>query len=96
MIHDTVNELRGMLQTYTDGQPFGFDKNVRTVEHAVDVAGRMAGGQDDGTLPFSSIGADDSSHACAALYEQVVYTGVEVYFSSALQNGAAHLFNHAR
>ena len=83
-----------MFQTYSYGDAFGFYLYVVGGQPAIDVAGRVAGSQDDRTEEcLSRVGFD-------ALYfiafdEQGVHTGLEVNFAAALKDGVAHVLDDA-
>jgi hypothetical protein len=90
-----VYQFSRMLQTYAHGQSFGFNLNLFVREHAVDIARRMSGGKDYGTVPFllfagGQMGTFNPLYL-VVLYDKTVHTCLEMYFSSTSQNGIAHV-----
>lgn len=87
-----VDELLGMLHADAEGEGLGLEEPAATGEEFVDVACRMAGGQDDGGgLYFIASGINDAAYT-SVFDEEVGNTGVEMVFSSMIYN----CFTHAR
>ena len=63
-------------------------------EHAVDVARRVAGGQDHRAAELLPRAGGDTRHL-VVVDEQPVHAGAEVHFAAAARDVAAHAFNHA-
>ena len=88
-----VYELLGMFQTHPHGDALGLELHPLVVQHVVDIAGRVPGGQNDRAGILPPVGRDDAPHL-VALDNKAIHAGLEVDFASRLENAVAHALDN--
>ncbi len=84
-----------MLQSHTHSQTFCLYLHLIVMEPTVDVACRVACGQDDRTMELLAVVGGDARHRPAA-DDEAVHAGLEVYLATVLQDSIAHVLYHGR
>ena len=95
VVHDAVYHLAGVLEPDADGEALGLQLHALVMEHAVDIAGAMAGGEDDGAEDFLA-GSGDNADGLVATQQQTVDTGLEAHLAAVLTDAVAHILDDAR
>ena len=95
VILNLVNDALGVFQAHTHGNALGFDCDIAVVEHLIDVTGRVTCSQNNRAIKEL---ASCSFHAChtTVLDNESSHPGLEVYLTSALQNGFPHRLDDTR
>ena len=89
MVADLIDERLRVLKTHADSDGLGLDKDLRTMQVAVDVACRVPRSQQhravEGTIPR----ADDPTHL-TTLEDQLLHTAREVHLTTRGDDLLAH------
>ena len=95
MVLYLIDEALGMLHPYAEGKGLGLQKPALAMEQAVDVASRMACGQDDGHAPvlvaFAVRNTQHTLFSPLPLYDKVCHAGGEMVFAAVLFDCMAHV-----
>lgn len=89
-----------MFEAYTDGDTLGFDLNVTGNEEAIDVAGGVTGGENDGTAQLEVVVRDKiaayTTDYAVVLNEEVGHASLKMDFAATAEDGSANVLDDAR
>jgi hypothetical protein len=86
---DRVDQRLGMLDAHAHGEAFSFQAEAGAAEHLVDVAGGVAGGQDDGAGVDRVAGSGVNAGDGAVPDQQPVRARLEADLAAGAEDGAA-------
>ena len=86
-----VDKFLRVFNAYAEGERFGLEQPSVGVKQRVNVAGRVACGQDYGCALDAVAVLVDYTFYTSILDNQVADTGVEVVFAAVFHDGAAHV-----
>ncbi|GIW70366.1 MAG: hypothetical protein KatS3mg101_1113 [Patescibacteria group bacterium] len=86
---DAVDEGLRMFDAHAEGEGLRLDDDMATVQQLVNVAGRVASGEDDGRGGVLVVVVDHDALHHAVVEDKIRHPAVEMDFSAMVQNGLA-------
>ena len=95
VILDLVDDALGVFKSHTHGNALGLEGDAAVMQHLVNVACRMARGQDNRTAECLASRCFNARHL-ATVDNEVGDAGLEMDLATAAQDGLAHGLDDAR